>query len=688
MRAAILLVMLTAVVATLSGDYPPSAQAATYTIGGTCADGYHKYPSGHPEYCPLSLTALSADATDTGVTITGTSSATGGTTYGSITLGSCGTPLHWQQIAAGAPDEASQSAAQSTTSISLAFTGLAELTAYCGQVVNINTAGFVSVIASVNFTTAETTPSESGTAITGGDDYFAGTGGSNGNSGTSHANRWATPPTTDSLAAGSDMWLYEGSIFNKQKMPISRQGSSGNWNEVGTYYMDGATPREWITGHTKAAFRGGLTDACIAARTCTFTNSDFTGDGLSGAYDTIITISSTADYTHVKNIRFEYTRAASVLVNGSGSAGSLTNVIVEGTDSQYTTFNHVTVANGSRDVVVRNNTWTDGGLCYGFAQYHSEPLCGAFWPGGFMAITSAGAKTLFEGNYATNSIGEGVGCFSSASFVVMRGNYVSNLRSGNIYVNGCRDVVIENNVSIGGDQSIGIFDGIWGNSHYGGIGVAKEVSNFYDNLRIYIRNNIVAGSGNTLNIYTSYVSTTWTVNWWGNTAIDGYAYQLIGGSTGVTLEAKNNLVWDQDLGAAYLCANIPSSATLSHNAFYNATPSAAKCQSGTNVYTAPQLATSTWSTWQGYANPHDTNTNRFAPVIAGAVPGSGSPLKAAGTALTSAVLTASDYGYGFSQIAEVLDATITQANWEKQMYYDFLNAARPATPTIGAIEAL
>lgn len=666
-----------------------------------CADGAHWYPdSVGSSICPPVITITTTSPGDTTITVVGTTTIATGTVTVSVRLACM--ELQWRQVTDGVGDEATGSDTDVTSgAFSVSITGVAEGTEYCLHVAQYTASGRPSNVVQAEVTTTESAPppEDVGDEITGGDDWFFCPDGSDANSGLTHTLRKANYPTTDTsmLSTGDDMWLCTGGIWTNREMLIARAGDSGNIAETGTYYMDSTTPRKAVDGVfgeattiTKAELRGGLTAACLSANTCVYSGS-FPVDTYSSAYDSLLQVASTADYNTVSNLLVKYTRYHPVTVYGAGGTGSLHHVIFDGIDIIDANGNMI-VSSGLQNVVVRNGTGRNYSTCKMQRASGETTLAAectwAGWSGGIpQIISSPNAMALVEYQHVTHGYGEGMNAFLGTTYAVFRNNFCGNVLSVCIYNDAAAQIVIENNIIQGKDATLGYITGS-NPSFAGGIWADMEDTTLTlgtSPIGNVIRNNLCVNVNNCVLISlwdgAEAASKNVGAKVYGNTSVGGVTYDLNGGSYLASSariaewDARNNAIWNDTLTTNACYAR---TGTNQYNRWSHA-QSNATCN-GTGVTSgALTLTQNTYSTWT-------SKTATSAATFADANPAGGSALIGAGVALTSAILDKDNFGYGFSQIREVLDGSLTEAEWECALCVDALGATRANPPSKGAVE--
>lgn len=679
-----------------------------------CPGGGYVPSANYPTWCPNDITTINTAPTDTTADISVTSSAATGTTYVSIRL--TDTRVHWRTIVNGTGDEASASAAQASTTTSIAVTGLSDTTTYYAHVVNVlnNKPSSYEIAEFVTSAGGST-----GDAISGGDDWYFCPDGSDASSGLSHAARKANYPQldTDLLGASDDMWLCTGGIWTARTIDIARAGASGDWSETGTYYMDGATSRKIVDGvrgagttQAKAVLRGGLTAACANAGTCTFPNTGFPLDGgLVSQYDAHVNIKDTADYNEVKNLRVEYARYRGINVQGAGVLNSLRYLKIDGVDVGYTGYQSIVVERGVSDMVVRNGDYTWAGMCKSFRSAGTSAdttgcSSGGAWPQA-ISMTDRSQRILIENNDVRNIFGEGVGSYghvnTSYQYLIVRGNRIVNTHSGALYFEAA-GTVLENNIALGGGTNATVRNTVSPlGPAFSGAAFNNERSNTRPTVNNLSRNNLLVGVGEGLVLNNSTEALIAGINYgakfYGNTVIAPYTRTAklnmlaINGSltqaqtTMIEWDIRNNLLWDETNNASQCSAGTDANVTTGYN-HWSTNPSDSDCDGAGDSYdNTPGISTSSYATWVSYGNQSGELPVSW-PAFSNAAPTVGGDVINSGTTLSTAILDKDNYGFAYDQIAEVLTGSLTEAEWECALCVDAEGTTRSGAPSKGAVE--
>lgn len=672
-----------------------------------CPDNAHYYPvSEGVGYCPPQISITGTTPTATGATVSGTVSIATGTVFVSVRL-NCDA-VHWRDVVDSIGDEAYGTDATVTDgTFSVSIAGLAESTAYCAHASQYVTINRPAKAATQAFTTTDATPPAEGVGdeITGGDDWFYCPDGSNANSGLTHAQRRATLPSTDTsvMSGGDDMWLCTGGVWSQIKHTVARAGTSGNRNEIGTYYMDSTTPRKAVDGvrglgttHTKAEIRGGLNQTCIDARTCTYPSTGFPIDGVSSIYDSHLVIASTADYTTVQSIVVSYTRYGTITYTGGGrfSADQLHHVTFDGVDVTYTGHQAAIVGiDGVQDIIIRNSTGYYMSTCFSTKQSPKvsadTSACEAvnpYFPNTFVQVTrSNSSRVLIENNDFARGFGEGIGMYNNNStmYSVVRGNRGMNTWSDVYFFDGTGSVVLENNIGVGGNGSMD--SAVTGSGAFSCIHIGSENGTFANPTGFVVRNNLCVGGGYGFHVdlFPSAISAGDQIGAkvYGNTFIAAETYDVwneipVANTTEMVL--TGNVFWSA-LGAGVTCIEQYNAGTYLDN-HWPENPSDSGCDGSGDTYGDPGLTLSAYASWT--ALREQSGASPTWPTFADANPAGGSAILGTGTSLTSAVLDVANFGQAWT---EMTDAP-SEADWECALCLDATGAARATPPSKGAVE--
>jgi hypothetical protein len=536
---------------------------------------------------------------------------------------------------------------------------------------------------------------------------FIGEGGSDGNTGLSHAQRWLNPSKVQScgFAAGTNIALLNTSTFtgSGSVMALCYNSTAADWAIVSSYKISGTTGEpiwtvDGIRGATetdeKAQFLGPITQGCIDALTCDYRSSAFVADGLSSSYTPRIYID--ANYIEVRNIEFEKQLGYDWIVAGSGntfygdtSAGSTHHVIIDGIDSYQAGPAANVFVDGVRDVVYRNSTVDTWGLCYQLRSLGNSPtLTDDVCPP--VAVPSAGglvrsynARGLIENNDFYKGWGEGgVDCGNHTSHVIYTGNRHYGSTSVGQYMDGCADVVVEKAILVGGNDHGLVGAGNTGPGENLSASISVGIEDWHALTEIspsaVIRNNLQVRPAKCYDLFISIPHTTAgktiSVKAFGNSCI-GPTVQDVQFWQGTVLAMvfKSNLFWNETVNYC----NLPSSTVSSNNHSYAARTDT-DCV-GTSASTGnPQLVTA-YSSWPTYKGPSAW------PAFTDARPSPGSPLIDTGVSSEAVVLTWADYGFAATEMADFKSGAISSTHWVKERYYDALNAVVGATPPKGAV---
>lgn len=588
--------------------------------------------------------------------------------------------------------------------------------AYPNHTENCRRPGAISLVQTVAFTTDLSgggggDPGDEELVDDAGAARFIGAGGNDLSDGLTHANRWLTlSKVTCSQASGTNIGLLNTTTFTEEVLDVCYAGTSSDWNIIGSYKLNGSSQPIWTvdgvmgtgTTDTKAIVKGSLTSSCISARTCTYPTTGFPLGGMTSIYDSPVTIDNRGDYTELRNIEVSYTRYGTVHFYGSGagSPGSLHHIIIDGVDVPYTGHQAPIVGtDGVQDVVIRNSSAYTTSTCFTLKQSPKsssdtsacEAAGSPYWPVGFIQITrSPNSRVLAEFNEGTRMFGEGIGWYNNSnSYSIWRYNRIMNTHSDNYFVDGTGHVVVENNIGVGGngsmDASVDTGPGAFGCLHVG-----SESSAFPNTTGVVFRNNLCVGGG--YGIYGNQFGGADTagdqvgVKFYGNTFVATETYGTwndIKVANRTEWDDQNNIRWAESPSAASICVETYNSGSYNDNHWYT-NPSDSGCDDADDTYGDPGLTESGHAAWVTLDNQDGSSPTW--PTFAQANPAGGSAVLGTGTALTSAILDKDNYGFAWQQIAEVLDGSLTEAEWECALCVDATGATRANPPSKGAVE--
>lgn len=585
---------------------------------------------------------------------------------------------------------------------------------YPNYTLNCRRPGAISLVQTVAFTTDTAgggggDPGDEELVDDAGAARFIGAGGNDLSDGLTHANRWLTlSKVTCSLASGTNIGLLNTTTFTEEILDVCYAGSSGDWNIIGSYKLNGSSQPIWSidgvmgtgTTDTKAVIKGSLTASCISARTCTYPTTGFPLGGMTSIYDSPVTIDNRGDYTELRNIEVSYTRYGTVHFygSGSGSPGSLNHVILDGIDVPYTGHQAPIVGtDGVQDVVIRNSSAYTTSTCFTLKQSPKsssdtsacESAGSPYWPVGFIQITrSPNSRVLAEYNEGTRMFGEGIGWYNNSnSYSIWRHNRIMNTHSDNYFVDGSGHVVVENNIGVGGNGSMDASVDT-GNGAFSCVHIGTESVWFPNTVGTVVRNNLCVGGGSGVNVnmFPDAISGGDLVGAkiYGNTHIAQITYdhwQDVPVASTSEWVVTGNLHWSS-LGAGG-CLNVYNAGVWLDN-HWPSDPSDSGCDGTGDTYGDPGLTESSLSTWTTLNNQNGSSPTW--PTSSQANPAGGSAVLGTGTALTSSILNITDYGFAWTQIAEVLDGTLTEAEWECALCVDAEGATRANPPSKGAVE--
>jgi len=622
--------------------------------------------------------------------------------------------MNWKTMVAGTGAVSYGFAAISVAGVyTVPITGLTASTTYYTQhfvMGGVGGAGKVGVLSTQQFATNSSgaSPGETYVEDAGAAPRYIGTGGNDSSDGLTHATRWLDPEDKVSCAypAGTNIAYFNTSTFNLQKVTICHGGTAVDRNIVGSYKLNGSSVPIWTvdgtmgptTADEKAEFLGGLTQGCLDAGSCDFSNT-FPVDDLANTYDCAFQVTSAADYTTLQNIAINKVRWCPFSAKGdSNSNRNLTNFIADGIDLEDNGDGHMHLF-FLTGAVIKNFAIERANTCYQqrskSGHTGSTTGCPGAWGGAMPVIGSR--QVLLETNWADDTFGEVYQPFSDNQYIIIRGNYSGNSLTVCIYGDSSSYTVIENNIcnlvqpdaNIGYSTQVAYRTAIESNMEYYGSSVPPPGSNDY----VTVRNNLVlnAATGSSNEQYAQIISsdpgvtrkssgylngnifinaTSSAIRFWVDNNYD---------STRVPFYyAKNNVVWSPDLGA-YACQwrQVHSSVDITYT-HWDATQILDTDCNGTGDSTGdPGLVVSNINTWKAYTALGTPAT------FANARPDVGSALANSGVAAESVVYTWADFGVAATSMADYVSGAITAEHWVKERYYSATNEVLGATPPKG-----
>lgn len=685
-----------------------------------CPDGVHFYPTATgASYCPSNITVTKAAPTNVTIDVEGTATTLSGTVY-AVVRSSC-TIAHWRNNKNGTGAIATASDTDVSSGVfSMTVSGLTASTSYCLQIVQVDAGDKPTRTITQAFETQSAPPipeDEIGSVINTGDadvDRFYCESGNDSADNTSPLTPKKTLPLNNTnLGDSNDIWLCRGSTWNKVTIDLTVGGTISDPAEFGCYYLDGTDARRCLDNtpgfgsiDTKPVIRGGLTDLCIEDASCTFpsTNISAMGEGFTSKDDSAIFVSSGADYTTISNIELRNIRYRGLTATGGGVAQGLTRLIVDGLDLRNAGRLNVTFENGVYESVYRNSTVYNTNLCPQIVRTRRSADASACpeptWGSGLITVARKSSRVLVEKNWAYHSFGEGIIFYNcqGGGFNIARGNTIMAHHSTSIYVDGCANNIVENNIVLGGNGS-------WlsGRLQMGtvasfqGFQNGKEKTAYNNSIGNLVRNNLLVGTNTCVRQAIGSASEPTAtgevgVKVYGNTCIGsrsvgGGVVQRPNSGTIRELAVTGNAFWEENHGASTICS--VTTMTGGYN-WYSSIPSDSDCVKTGNLSPADgaiSLSQSTFSWWTTLAANNWESTEPTPPTFANAEPSVGSELVGTSTPLRTPIVDISNYGFAWDQIAEVRDATLTEANWECALCIDALGTARDAsTPDMGAVE--
>jgi len=266
------------------------------------------------------------------------------------------------------------------------------------------------------------------------------------------------------FSPGDDIYFKAGNTFENAELYIGWSGTSDNRVIVGSYYLEGATPKlcSSSTCTNKAIFRGG------------YRSSTNLGNIPTSIHNGLIVIDG--KYITIQNLKVKDSSGHGVQISG----GSNTYNIVENTEIDHTVGASLFVFDGSDYATVRNNiisrcSWSD---VDGFSVYGNHPAC--------LGLRGSDYG-LIEDNSLYDLHGEGIDLFDDANFNIVRGNLVAHAKNPHIYIDNAANNIIENNIILGKGVD---------NSFGAGAGISVSIEDrppMYSSVNNIIRNNIIVG---------------------------------------------------------------------------------------------------------------------------------------------------------------------------------------------------
>lgn len=667
-----------------------------------CPDGFHRPLNGDTTYCPVALFPLTVSAGSTTATVSGITSSSGGTTYGRVILGACSSPPQWRDVVNGVNAIDTDSAAQSTTTVSQSYSGLTGGATYCAQAVNVLPSGHVSLVAQKTFVATATPGTED---LTGTCYVVDSVSGSDSNDGLTVATAFQTLAKAEAtVTTGDDVCLMDDSQWNEQ-LTINKSGISPDYASWQAVYVDTGDSNKLVrydegtgTGRGARPWIGGDTnDACIAAQNCT----TFNGSGSVNSSDAPQVNITCVDYVEVVGIRVAYTKGRGISPNcDKNITGSVSHILIHKNTLDHIGTISIYVYNGAQDIAVLENYVTRDSICHLQArntgvQQSQCKVSGGGW-GGSVVFNQYVDNVLVEQNTIEDVYGECVGLNRYATNAVGRGNVCRNSHSTAFYCD-MATAIFESNIADGAETGVtddpsSPFGGGFDAGNEKGLAAAKCL----------FRNNIGFGASSNM-AKVAYFPLAEAPSGAGLSAWF-YGNTFAGGVSGITgnngknhptpqitaFGFRSNIVYATDITAANIVTFSNTSAGWAGDDFdYNLlyTYSSNSRAIGANDPTAgdPQLALgSSMATFraQGISSPTTVDDAR----LGGSSPalGAGDPdLKT--TAFVSSVvgITLSEWIKSFMTYPFTPDWT----NWDKALYYDFEGTARHATaPNAGALE--
>ena len=517
--------------------------------------------------------------------------------------------MNWKTMVAGTGAVSYGSAAISVAGIyTVPITGLTAGTTYYTQhfvMGGVGGAGKVGVLSTQSFATNSSgaSPGETLVADTGAAPRYIGTGGNDASDGLTHATRWLTlGKVTGAFPTGTNVGLFNTSVFTTQELRVSHTGTSLDYNIVGSYKLNGSSVPIWTvdgvfgisTTDQKAEIRGGLTTACLDAGSCDFSGTYPADTVTSSQYDPYLQVQNTADYTEIRNIKIALTRYRSAII-GDGYPKTLLNIIVDGLDMENV--GDHTYMTGVTNGVWRNSTSYNVNACKqqrGMSGSTGSTASCAYagWPGGIAIISSD--KVLIEYNSSYDTFGEAYNAYNGNRWLIFRNNLAGDHHSICLYTDSSDYTVAESNRCIsnvgsppGRASGEGFRGGIWFDyeSYGSGLVTSGELRNHV------VRNNLIVNTGIAVLIgiwaETVIADPAQTIDMsgyvYGNTIINSTSTDEDQNSyrdTGTRLKywhSRNNAHWSVSLGTANCLWRYNALASANYNHWY-AQPADTDCR--------------------------------------------------------------------------------------------------------------
>jgi PKD repeat protein len=174
-----------------------------------------------------------------------------------------------------------------------------------------------------------------------------------------------------------------------------------------------------------------------------------------------------------------------------------------------------------------------------------------FWGGG-LTVAGGCMNNIFEENYVYWNHGEGVSSYNAAHGTTIRRNVIADNWSVNLYINGCKDVIVDRNlVYLTPEEKSwpSVASSNWSNSV--GIGVSFEFHNGEAPSSLTITNNFVINANAGIWAFRNddpYVTSGWFVA--NNTFINNDNGIYITGTEIQTSDFRNNIIIENKGGSA------------------------------------------------------------------------------------------------------------------------------------------
>jgi hypothetical protein len=557
---------------------------------------------------------------------------------------------------------------------------------------NCTNTGAISLVQTTAFETLVAPPGSENIA-TGGEERYIKNGGSDLADGLGDTTAWATlAKCTGSLPAGTDCNLKVGSTFT-DRLSLAHAGTAGDRVDVTGYKMVSSVAKVAESGDALPIIDGTLTTACLTAGTCAYTDAGFSGDPTLGQYGGMVSLSATADYTTLRWLAIQQSRARGISATGTGT-GSLTNLRVEHVTITDTGFEGMVFESGVRNLVVSDVNLLRINACES-QRYQTgtsnTTLCNdAGWAADVQNTRNPNMYALYHDVEVVGGFGE------SMNFWNNDGAYsiVSKFRSSNglsrcVTADTTSDVVIEGAICMGqpDSPSIGWYPGEagrWGNN----VIMSYEDFMLPDSTQpsIVVRNSMIIRTGIGIQCYIESAAISagrgCSLRAYGNLVIGSESNALWTESKTNVWDVQNNVFWEEGLSAGDICgmSGTLNGVTMVDN-HWQTNPSDSDCDGSGDTYGTPGLtATKTYSQWRTWT------AGTFPAFVADATPQGGSALLNSGTDLSTGtdILVSADYSTAFDELQTI--EGVTSELWQEKNAYTATYSTRDGTPNKGPVE--